>query len=52
MAPDGAWVSMAGPIGDHDHDRVAGAVRAMAADGVAEVSIDDEGTLRARLPLA
>lgn len=52
MAPDGAWVSMISPIGDHDPDKVARAVRAMAADGVAEVSVDDEGTLRARLPLA
>ncbi len=51
-APDGAWVSMDGPIGDHDHDRVLGAVRAMATDGVAEISVDDDGTLRARLPLA
>jgi A/G-specific adenine glycosylase len=51
-APDGDWVSMDGPIGDHDHDGVTRAVRAMAADGVAEVSLDGEGILRARLPLA
>ncbi len=51
-APDGDWVSMAGPIGDHAHDRVVRAVRAMATDGVAEISVDDDGTLRARLPLA
>lgn len=51
-ASDGTWLPMDGPIGDHDHDRVVRAVRAMAADGVAEVSIDPDGTLRARLPLA
>lgn len=51
-ASDGAWVPMDDAIGEHDRDRVAGAVRAMASDGVAEVSIDHDGTLRARLPLA
>lgn len=51
-ASDGAWVSMDDAIGDHDRDRVARAVRAMAADGVAELSVDPDGTLRARLPLA
>jgi hypothetical protein len=51
-APDGDWVELDGAIGGHDHQRVIGAVQAMAADGVAELSVDAEGAVRARLPLA
>jgi A/G-specific adenine glycosylase len=51
-APDGEWVAIGGAIGLHDRDRVVLAIRAMASDGVAELQVDGEGTLRARLPLA
>jgi A/G-specific adenine glycosylase len=50
-SPDGAWVSLDGPIGRHDPARVAGAARSMAADGVLELEDTDSTTLRARLPL-
>lgn len=51
-APDGTWIALDARIGEHERDRVETAVRAMAADGVAEMTVDTDGTLRARLPLA
>jgi hypothetical protein len=53
-APDGAWVTLDGPIGTHDHDSVRTAANAMAADGVLEIAPTVANTLgiKARLPLA
>ena len=48
-APDGTWIVLDDAIGDHDADRVAGAARAMAVDGVVELDATDR-SLRARLP--
>jgi A/G-specific adenine glycosylase len=50
-ATDGEWVGLDGPIGDHPHERVRAAVRALAADGIIELDRRDE-SWRARLPLA
>ncbi len=37
IAPDGTWVALDEPIGDHDAGRVAAATTAMAADGLVEL---------------
>lgn len=50
-AADGDWVALDGPIGDHTHERVRAAARALAADGVIELEQRDE-SWQARLPLA
>jgi A/G-specific adenine glycosylase len=62
-APNGSWVTLAGPIGDHDPDAVHVAVHALATEGLVEL----DGTphnevlrrrttapkwLRARLPMS
>ena len=50
LAPDGDWVELEGPIGEHGVPNVRRAATAMAADGVIELAPGD-GTLRARLPV-
>jgi hypothetical protein len=45
--PDGAWTTIDGGLGLHDETAVAGALLALARDGLVEL---DEGG-RARLPL-
>jgi hypothetical protein len=50
-APDGVWVRLDDRIGEHPHERVVAAARAMAADGILEIRSSDE-TLAARLPLS
>jgi adenine-specific DNA glycosylase len=50
-AADGEWVALDGPIGEHPHERVRAAARALAADGVIELEQRDE-PWQARLPLA
>jgi A/G-specific adenine glycosylase len=50
-AADGEWISLDGPIGDHPHERVHAAARALAADGVIELEHRDKAW-QARLPLA
>ena len=45
--PDGAWTTIGGAMGVHDHAAVARALQALARDGLVEV--DDGG--RVRLPL-
>ncbi len=45
--PDGAWTTISGGLGTHDDAAVAGALSALAREGLVEV---DEGG-RARLPL-
>jgi A/G-specific adenine glycosylase len=50
LAPDGDWVELEGPIGQHDIPNVRRAATAMAADGVIELASGDDA-LRARLPL-
>lgn len=53
LAPDGAWVSLDGPIGTHSRERVRVVSQAMASDGVIELErTAAEGDPRARLPLA
>lgn len=49
-APDGAWVALDGPIGDHDDAAIRSAADRMAADGLLELD-RTAGALRARLPL-
>jgi A/G-specific adenine glycosylase len=49
--PDGEWVPLDGPIGDHPRERVVATAEAMVADGVLEVRLAD-GIVIARLPLA
>jgi A/G-specific adenine glycosylase len=49
LAPDGDWVELEGPIGQHDVPNVRRAATAMAADGVIELASGN--ALRARLPL-
>lgn len=49
-APDGAWVAITGPIGSHDTDAVASAVRALAREGLIELDPSTAGTT-ARLPI-
>ena len=51
-APDGAWVALDAPIGDHDLGQVRAAALALVGDGVLEVRRHGEATLRVRLPLA
>ncbi len=50
LAPDGDWVELEGPIGQHGMSNVRRAATAMAADGVIELAPGD-GAIRARLPL-
>ena len=50
LAPDGDWVELDGPIGQHGTPKIRRAATAMAVDGVIELAPGD-GTLRARLPL-
>ena len=50
LAPDGDWVELEGPIGQHGKPNVRRAATAMAADGVIELAPGD-GALRARLTL-
>ena len=47
-APDGAWVDLSAPIGDHSPAAVAEALSAMSADGLLEL---DAARTRARLPI-
>jgi hypothetical protein len=48
-AATGAWVDIAGPIGDHDGAAVAGGLATLVRDGLAERHPTQPG--RARLPL-
>lgn len=51
-SPDGRWLAVTGPIGDHDESAVHAAVRALARDGVIELDASvDAHVPRARLPL-
>lgn len=50
IAPDGTWVALDEPIGEHDAARVAAAATAMAADGLVELRPGPG--VRARLRLA
>ena len=49
-ASDGEWVELAGPIGSHDADAVATAVRALASEGLIEHD-PSATTMTARLPI-
>jgi A/G-specific adenine glycosylase len=49
-APDGVWVALDAPIGDHDRARVAAAARAMARDGILDLDETAGDGVRARLP--
>ncbi len=53
-APDGAWIVVEGPIGEHDRDAVRTALDALAREGLVEIdqrSADaDSAERRARLP--
>ncbi|MFL5778411.1 MAG: A/G-specific adenine glycosylase [Chloroflexota bacterium] len=56
-APDGTWVRLPVPIGQHDGEAIAVALAAMARDGVVEVDVEGEtevaaGHGRASPPLA
>ena len=52
-APDGTWVALDDPIGEHEPARVRSAATRMAADGVLELKTGPpNGPLLARLPLA
>jgi A/G-specific adenine glycosylase len=51
-APDGAWVVLDGPIGDHPAERVASAAAGLARDGVIELDATAPTEPRARLPMA
>lgn len=53
-APDGGWTRIEAPIGEHDGSAVAGALRALAREGMVEVrpSTADDGPRQARLPRA
>ncbi len=51
-APDGEWVALEEPIGDHHADRVRAAVAVMAGDGLLEIRDHESTRLVARLPLA
>lgn len=48
---DGVWVELDGGIGEHDHDRVLDAARALASEGLIEVLVGDDGVVRGRLAL-
>jgi A/G-specific adenine glycosylase len=48
-APNGEWVTLTGPIGDHDEAAVDRALDALARDGVIESERSDDAR-RARLP--
>ncbi|HYH93217.1 MAG TPA: hypothetical protein VD763_08670 [Candidatus Saccharimonadales bacterium] len=49
--PDGAWLVLAEPIGEHDLARVHAAARGLARDGVIELATGDTDPPLARLPL-
>jgi A/G-specific adenine glycosylase len=49
-APDGQWLDLGHPIGDHDADAVGAALEAMHREGLAELHPSSSGV--ARLPLA
>ena len=49
-APDGTWVDLDAPIGDHDVGRVTAAAGGLARDGVIELDSSAAGAPRARLP--
>ncbi len=49
-APDGTWVELAEPIGEHGAEMVATAVRALAAEGLLELAGGPGSGLVARLP--
>jgi A/G-specific adenine glycosylase len=46
-APEGAWVELSGPIGEHASERAMTEVAKLAAEGLLEL---DPGGVRARLP--
>jgi A/G-specific adenine glycosylase len=48
-APDGAWVDLAAPIGEHDVERIAAAAAGLARDGVIELDPTAGEPPRARL---
>ncbi|MBA3234953.1 MAG: A/G-specific adenine glycosylase [Chloroflexi bacterium] len=51
-APDGEWVMLAEPIGEHGSELVATAVRALAAEGLLELAGGPGSALAARLPVS
>ena len=55
-APDGAWMVVEGPIGEHDHAAVSAALTTLAREGLVELDAsateaDDAGP-RVRLPMS
>ncbi len=51
-APDGTWVVLAGPIGEHGTETVAVALKALAAEGLVELDVGPGLATVARLPVA
>jgi A/G-specific adenine glycosylase len=51
-APDGQWVSLTAPIGEHDLDRVQSAARDLAAEGLIELATAPAGDERLEARLA
>jgi A/G-specific adenine glycosylase len=51
-APNGDWVPLIGPIGEHDAIAVEVAVRALAREGLLDLEGAGHAGLRARLPIA
>jgi A/G-specific adenine glycosylase len=49
-AADDTWVTLDGPIGAHDIDRVHRAASALAADGMLQLERDSRNVVHARLP--